>query len=120
MWHEHHLAPGPFSQPDRGGGDAASGYSGGRAGKLGCDDEETARHSAGRVKARIIVRKPIKNLHLGVYPDLVSRIEFVILRMDRSPPAASHPASWRRSYSRLQAGERLPEEDFHLFDQVHS
>src|SRR5437016_11598135 len=24
-------------------------------------------------------------------PDLVSRIEFVILRMDRSPPAASHP-----------------------------
>src|SRR5216117_2604417 len=53
-------------------------------------------------------------------PDLVSRIEFVILRMDRSPPAASHPASWRGSYSRLQAGERLPEEDFHLFDQVHS
>ena len=46
------------------------------------------------------------------------RIEFVILRTDRSPPAAPHPASWRRSCSRLQAGERLPEEDFHLSDHT--
>jgi hypothetical protein len=42
------------------------------------------------------------------------RIEFVILRTGRSPPAALHPASRRRSCSRLQAGECLPGEDFHL------
>jgi len=51
-------------------------------------------------------------------PTQTGRIEFVILRMDRSPPAAPHPASRRRSCIRLQAGERLPEEDFHLSDQV--
>ena len=44
------------------------------------------------------------------------RITFVILRTDRSPPVALHPASRRRSDGRLQAGERLPEEDFHLSD----
>lgn len=44
------------------------------------------------------------------------RIEFVILRTGRSPPAALHHASLRRSGIRLQAGERLPEEDFHLSD----
>ena len=44
------------------------------------------------------------------------RIEFVILRTGRSPPAALHPASRRRSCSWLQAGERLPEEDLHLSD----
>ena len=31
-----------------------------------------------------------------------------------SPPVALHPASRRRSYSRLQAGACMPEEDFHL------
>ena len=36
------------------------------------------------------------------------------LRTGRSPPVASHPASRRRSFLRLQAGERLPEEDLHL------
>ena len=46
-------------------------------------------------------------------PILTGRIEFVILRMDRSPPAASHPVSRRRSCSRLQAGERIPGGDFH-------
>jgi len=50
-------------------------------------------------------------------PKLIGRNEFVILRMDRSPPAAPHPASRRRSCSRLQAGERMPEEDLHLPDQ---
>jgi hypothetical protein len=44
------------------------------------------------------------------------RIEFVNLRTGRSPPAALHPASRRRSCSWLQAGERIPEEDFHLSD----
>ena len=33
------------------------------------------------------------------------------LRTGRSPPVASHPLSRRRSYFRLQAGERMPEED---------
>jgi hypothetical protein len=49
---------------------------------------------------------------------MLSRIEFVILRTDRSPPAAPHHASLRRSCSWLQAGERLPEEDFHLSDHL--
>jgi hypothetical protein len=44
------------------------------------------------------------------------RIEFVILRTGRSPPAALHHASLRRSCIRLQAGERLPGEDLHLSD----
>lgn len=44
------------------------------------------------------------------------RIEFVILRTGCSPPAALHHASLRRSGIRLQAGERLPGEDFHLSD----
>ena len=51
-------------------------------------------------------------------PHTPGRIEFVILRTDRSPPAAPHPASRRRSCSRLQAGERMPEEDFHLSDSA--
>jgi hypothetical protein len=34
------------------------------------------------------------------------RIEFVILRTGCSPPAALHPASWRRSCSRLQSSNR--------------
>ena len=42
------------------------------------------------------------------------------LRTGRSPPVASHPASRRRSFHRLQAGERLPEEDLHLSDLAHS
>src|SRR5262249_20660415 len=48
------------------------------------------------------------------------RITFVILRTDRSPPVAPHPVSGRRSCLWLQAGERLPEEDFHLPDDVRS
>jgi hypothetical protein len=42
------------------------------------------------------------------------------LRTGRSPPDAPHPASRRRSFHRLQAGERLPEEDSHLSDLAHS
>ena len=41
------------------------------------------------------------------------------LRTGRSPPVALHPASRRRSYLRLQAGERIPGEDLHLSDQTH-
>jgi len=48
------------------------------------------------------------------------RSEFVILRTGRSPPAASHPASWRRSCIQFQAGERMPEEDLHLSDLARS
>jgi len=46
------------------------------------------------------------------------RIEFLIVRTGRSPPAALHLASWRRSCFRLQAGERMPEEDLHLSDHA--
>ena len=46
-------------------------------------------------------------------PELAGRIEFAILRMNHSPPAAPHLASRRRSCSRLQAGERMPGEDLH-------
>ena len=49
-------------------------------------------------------------------PTAPGRIEFVILRTGRSPPAAPHLASRRRSCSWLQVGERIPEEDFHLSD----
>ena len=41
------------------------------------------------------------------------------LRTGRSPPVAPHPASRRRSYVRLQAGECVPEEDFHPSDLTH-
>jgi hypothetical protein len=58
------------------------------------------------------------HLSLAGSPTLTGRIEFVFLRMDRSPPAAPHLASRRRSCSRLQAGERMPEEDFHLSGQT--
>ena len=44
------------------------------------------------------------------------RIEFVILRTGRSPLAALHHTSLRRSGFRLQVGERLPGEDLHLSD----
>jgi hypothetical protein len=48
------------------------------------------------------------------------RIEFVILRTGRSPPAALHHASLRRSCIWLQAGERLPGEDFHFSERARS
>lgn len=41
------------------------------------------------------------------------------LRTSRSPPVAPHLASRRRSYVQLQAGECVPEEDFHLSDLAH-
>jgi hypothetical protein len=47
------------------------------------------------------------------------RIEFVILRTGSSLPVAPHLVSRRRNNSSLQAGERIPEEDFHLSNQVH-
>ena len=47
------------------------------------------------------------------------RIEFVILRTGSSLPVAPHLVSRRRNNSSLQAGERMPEEDFHLSNQIH-
>ena len=55
---------------------------------------------------------------LASSPGTAGRIEFVILRTGHSPPVAPHLALQRRSYVRLRAGERLPEEDFHLPDPV--
>ena len=58
-------------------------------------------------------------LSLAGSPISPGRIEFVIiLRTDRSPPVAPHPVLRRRSYSRLQTGERLSGEDSHLSDRV--
>ena len=51
-------------------------------------------------------------------PIAPGRIEFVILRTGRSPPAAPHHTSLCRSCIRLQAGERMPEEDLHLSDHL--
>jgi hypothetical protein len=51
-------------------------------------------------------------------PIAPGRIEFVILRTGRSPPAALHHTSLCRCCIRLQAGERLPGEDFHLSDHL--
>ena len=51
-------------------------------------------------------------------PITPGRIEFVILRTGRSPPAALHHASLRRSSSWFQAGERLPGEDLHLSERA--
>src|SRR6267142_2680135 len=48
-------------------------------------------------------------LSLAGSPHTPGRIEFVILRTGRSPPAAPHLASRRRSCSWLQVGERIPE-----------
>ena len=73
--------------------------------------------SAHRVSRRI---GPRLHHQLAGSPALAGRIEFVNLRMDRSPPAASHPASRRRSCIRLQAGERMPEGDFHPSVQYYT
>ena len=53
-------------------------------------------------------------------PDSPAESSSLKLRTGRSPPVASHPASRRRSYLQIQAGERLPEEDLHLSDQTNS
>jgi hypothetical protein len=39
--------------------------------------------------------------------------------MDRSPRVTPHDFSRSRSFVRFQAGERLPEEDFHLSEHVN-
>jgi len=79
-------------------------------------DADFVRYPSSRRVSRL--RRSRLHLFPARSPTLTGRIEFVILRMDRSPPAAPHPASRRRSCSRLQAGERIPEEDFHLSDQT--
>jgi len=79
-------------------------------------DADFARYPSSRRVSRLR-RSRLHHFPAGS-PTLTGRIEFVILRMDRSPPAAPHPTSRRRSCSRLQAGERIPEEDFHLSDQT--
>ena len=72
--------------------------------------------------ARWLSRLRRSRLHhsLAGSPDTQGRFEFVILRTGRSPPVALHPASRRRSYSRLQAGACMPGEDFHLSVRARS
>jgi hypothetical protein len=74
-------------------------------------DAAFARYPLARRVSRFLGSR--LHLYSAGSPALAGRIEFVILRMDRSPPAAPHPASRRRSCSRLQAGERMPEGDLH-------
>jgi len=79
-------------------------------------DVDFARYPSSR-RVSCLRRSRLHHFPAGS-PTLTGRIEFVFLRMDRSPPVAPHPASRRRSYSWLQAGERIPEEDSHLSDQT--
>jgi hypothetical protein len=65
--------------------------------------------TASRFRSRLRLRMAGSSIAPG-------RIEFVILRTGRSPPAAPHYASLRRSCIRLQVGERFPGEDSHLSD----
>ena len=58
-------------------------------------------------------------LTLGGSPRDKAESSSLALRTGRSPPVALHPASRRRSYVQLQAGECVPEEDFHLSDLAH-
>ena len=58
-------------------------------------------------------------LWLAGSPHSKAESSSLALRTGRSPPVAPHPASRRRSYVRLQAGECVPEKDFHLSDQAH-
>jgi hypothetical protein len=52
-------------------------------------------------------------------PDHTAESSSRLFGTGRSPSDASHPASWRRSFGRLQAGERLLEKDLHLSDNTH-
>src|SRR5260370_22338862 len=63
--------------------------------------------------ALAVSRSRLRPRHAGS-SGIPGRIEFLIVQTGRSPPAAPHPASWRRSCTRFQAGERIPEEDLHL------
>jgi hypothetical protein len=56
----------------------------------------------------------------GGSPDRQAESSSLTLRTGHSPPVVSHPASQRRSYLQIQAGERMPEEDSRLSDQIHS
>jgi hypothetical protein len=58
-------------------------------------------------------------LTLAGSPHSKAESSSLALRAGRSLPVAPHPASRRRSYVLLQAGERVPEEDLHFSDQAH-
>ena len=67
--------------------------------------------TSGRIRASLSTRK----LAGVAWPN---RVRY--LRTGRSPPVASHPASRQRGFGRIQAGERLPEGDFHPFGSQRS
>ena len=58
--------------------------------------------------------------YLAGSPPGKAESSLLALRTGRSPPVASHLLFRVRSYHWLQAGERVPEEDLHLSDQMHS
>jgi len=69
-----------------------------------CARSASPRHvTCGRVGPRVHPHRISGLRHsLAGSPPRTGRIEFVILRTDRSPSAAPHPVSRRRSCSRLQ------------------
>ena len=65
-------------------------------------DVDFARYPSSR-RVSCLRRSRLHHFPAGS-PTLTGRIEFVILRMDRSPPAAPHPALLRRSYASIPHG----------------
>ena len=76
--------------------------------------------SARRASLRLFGARSGLRHSLAGSPATPGRIEFVSLRTGHSPPVASHPASRRRGYSWLQAGERIPGVDLHHPGRAHS
>ena len=62
------------------------------------------------------VRRTVASHMASRLATLLGRIEFVILRTGRSPPAALHLASRRRSCIRFQPGAPIPGGDLHPSD----
>src|SRR5260370_4628700 len=63
--------------------------------------------------ALALSRSRLRPWHAGS-SGIPGRIEFLIVRTGRSPPAAPHPASWLRRCTPVHARERIPDEDLHL------
>ena len=95
---------------------------------VGPSDRSASNHPAGPViafahypsasRASGSLRSGLR-LTLAGSPHDKAESSSLALRTGRSPPVAPHPASRRRSYVQLQAGECVPEEDFHPSDLTH-
>jgi len=81
----------------------------------------TRPHGLGPPLVLPLVSRRSRSVRASPFPSRLAttsgRFGFVILRTGCSPPVASHPASRRRSYVRLSAGERMPRGDSHPPDR---